>query len=84
MASPVPQGSPGFLSPTLGTCPGTPAVPLSAGARAGSRMEPPRLRMKSPAVTMVAQSGPLPPPLGLLGVGVLKSLQGLSLGDVGG
>lgn len=43
-------------------------------------MEPPRLRMKSPAVTMVAQRGPLPPPLGLLGVGGLKSLQGLSLG----
>lgn len=36
--------------------------------------------MKNPAVTMVAQSGLLPPPLGLLGVGVLKSLQGLSLG----
>lgn len=57
-----------------------PSSLIPAVARAGSRMEPPRLRMKSPAVTMVAQSGSLPPPLGLLGVGVLKSLRGLSLG----
>lgn len=34
-----------------------PAPPLPAGTRAESRTEPPRLRRKSPAVTMLAQSG---------------------------
>lgn len=43
-----------------------PALPLPAEASAGSRMVPPRLRMNIPAMTMLVQSRPLPPPLGPL------------------
>lgn len=58
------RSSPGSPSPApaVGTNP-------SSALPAGSSTEPPRLRMNSPAMTMLVQSRPQPPPLGLLRAG---------------